>query len=252
MICSVFFILVMSENVRTSPSMVFLAVRYGKIRMASQPPSTVWTSRSLRMSVWSTSCASSNNRSEVKFDTMSDNGRPISLAINLLTRFAAEVNRLMRSSLSRKIVATSVLFMRFCRSSFALASDDLQNLMNSTEVATIFLDNELRIKRFTSAAKRVSKLIASDIGRPLSDIVSHLTSDRLLEDAQDVLQTLILKERDVQTVDGGWLAMRILPYRTAKNTIDGLGLTFSEITKMKKTEQIIQAANRTAASIVET
>ena len=134
----------------------------------------------------------------------------------------------------------------------ASANDDLQNLMNSTEVATIFLDNELRIKRFTSAAKRVSKLIASDIGRPLSDIVSNLTSDRLLEDAQDVLQTLILKERDVQTVDGGWLAMRILPYRTAKNTIDGLVLTFSDITKMKKTEQIIQAANRTAASIVET
>src|SRR5205814_1542706 len=81
-------------------------------------------------------------------------------------------------------------------------NDDLQNLLNGTEVATIFLDNELRIKRFTSEAKRVSNLINIDVGRPLSDIVSKLTSDRLLEDAQDVLQTLVVKERNVQTSDG--------------------------------------------------
>ena len=84
------------------------------------------------------------------------------------------------------------------------ANDDLQNLFNSTEVATIFLDNDLRIKRFTAAAKRVSNLIASDAGRPLSDIVSKLASDRLLEDAQDVLQTLVVKEREVQAADGSW------------------------------------------------
>jgi two-component system CheB/CheR fusion protein len=132
------------------------------------------------------------------------------------------------------------------------ANDDLQNLLNSTEVATIFLDNELRVKRFTSEAKRVSNLIASDAGRPLSDIASKLISDRLLEDAQDVLQTLVVKEREVQAADGSWFAMRILPYRTAKNTIDGLVLTFLDITKMKKAEQIVHAAQRVAASIVET
>jgi len=132
------------------------------------------------------------------------------------------------------------------------ANDDLQNLLNSTEIATIFLDNELRVKRFTSEAHRVSNLIASDAGRPLSDIASKLTTDRLLEYAQDVLQTLVVKEREVQTTDGTWFAMRILPYWTAKNTIDGLVLTFLDITQMKKAELVVHAAQRFAASIVQT
>jgi two-component system CheB/CheR fusion protein len=132
------------------------------------------------------------------------------------------------------------------------AHDDLQNLLNSTEIATIFLDNELRIKRFTLEAKRVSCLIAVDVGRPLSDIVSKLTYDRLLEDAQDVLLTLVVKEREVQSADGSWFFMRILPYRTAKNTIDGLVLTFQDITKLRNAELVVQAARGVAASIVET
>ena len=132
------------------------------------------------------------------------------------------------------------------------AHDDMQNLLNSTEVASIFLDNELRIKRFTSEAKRVSNLIAIDVGRPLSDIVSKLTYERLLEDAQDVLRTLVIKEREVQAADGSWFFMRILPYRTAKNTIDGLVLTFLDITKIKEAERVVEAARGVAASIVET
>ena len=134
----------------------------------------------------------------------------------------------------------------------AEAHDDLQNLLNSTEVATIFLDNELRVKRFTSEAKRVSCLIAIDVGRPLSDIVSKLIDDRLLADAQDVLQTLVVKERDVQTTDGSWFTMRILPYRTGKNSIDGLVLTFLNINKSKDAERVVDAARSFAASIVET
>jgi two-component system, chemotaxis family, CheB/CheR fusion protein len=132
------------------------------------------------------------------------------------------------------------------------AHDDLQNLLNGTEVATIFLDNDLRIKRFTTEAKRVSHLIAIDVGRPLSDIVSNLISERLVEEAQNVLQTLVVRERDVQTTDGSWFYMRILPYRTAKNTIDGLVLTFLDISKMKEAERVVEAARAIAASIVET
>jgi two-component system CheB/CheR fusion protein len=132
------------------------------------------------------------------------------------------------------------------------AHDDLQNLMNSTEIATIFLDNDLCLKRFTMEAKRVSNLIAIDVGRPLSDIVSKLADNRMLEEAQDVLQTLVVKEREVQATDGSWFLMRILPYRTSKNTIDGLVLTFQDITKMKYAEQVVQTARGLAADIVDT
>jgi len=132
------------------------------------------------------------------------------------------------------------------------ANDDLQNLLNSTEVATIFLDNEVRIKRFTSEAKRVSHLIANDVGRPLSDIASKLTYDRVVADAQDVLRTLVAQEQEVQAADGSWFLMRIVPYRTSKNTIDGLVLTFLDITRMKHAERVVQAAHELAASIVET
>lgn len=132
------------------------------------------------------------------------------------------------------------------------ANDDLQNLLNSTEVATIFLDNELRIKRFTSEAKRVSHLIALDVGRPLSDIVSKLSYNRVLEDAQEVLRTLVVQEHEVNASDGSWFLMRIMPYRTSKNTIEGLVLTFLDITRMKYSERVVQEARGLAENIVET
>jgi|CXWL01.1.fsa_nt_gi two-component system CheB/CheR fusion protein len=132
------------------------------------------------------------------------------------------------------------------------ANDDLLNLLNSTEIATIFLDNELRIKRFTAEAKRISHLMAIDVGRPLSNIVSKLVYDRLLEDAQDVLQTFVVKEREIQAADGSWFFMRIMPYRTSKNVIEGLVLTFLDISKMKKAERVIEAAQAMATNIVET
>ena len=126
----------------------------------------------------------------------------------------------------------------------ANANDDLKNLVNSTEVATIFLDTDLRIKRFTPQAKRVSKVIASDIGRQMGDIVSTVHGDSLLDDVHTVLRTLVFKEREVQAEDGHWYLLRIAPYRTSRNVIDGVVLTYQEITAYK------QAISR-AESIVD-
>ena len=134
----------------------------------------------------------------------------------------------------------------------ASAHDDLYNLMNSTEVATVFLDNELRIKRFTPEAARISKVIESDIGRPFADIVSTVRYEGLIDDARRVLQTLIYKEREVEGTDGRWYQLRIFPYRTAKNVIDGLVLTYLNITESKRAGQAAREAEVYAESIVDT
>jgi len=135
---------------------------------------------------------------------------------------------------------------------FADAHDDLENLLNSTGVATIFLDNDLHIKRFTAESKRVSHLTAVDIGRPLADIVSKLTDTRLLDDAREVLKTLVAREREVQVTDGSWFLMRIMLYRTARRTIDGLVLTFLDISTMKAAERVVESTQSLATGIVDT
>ncbi len=130
-------------------------------------------------------------------------------------------------------------------------NDDMQNLLNSTDIATIFLDSQLRIKWLTRQAKNIFKRIDTDIGRPLADQVSILKYDNLIEDAQSVLQTLILKDTEVQTQQNDWYLFRILPYRTSENMVDGLVLTFVDISKLKKAEQTAKAAD-IATAIVNT
>ena len=113
------------------------------------------------------------------------------------------------------------------------ANDDMKNLLNATDIATIFLDNKLNIKRYTDQAKRVIRLIPSDISRPIGDLVSNLRYTTLMEDAREVLRTLVFKETEVQSEDGSWYLMRILPYRTMENLIDGLVVTFVNVTKVR-------------------
>jgi two-component system CheB/CheR fusion protein len=113
------------------------------------------------------------------------------------------------------------------------ANDDMKNLLNGTDIATVFLDSQLNIKRYTEQAKHVIRLIHSDVGRPIADLVSRLRYDRLVEDAHEVLRTLVFKETEVRAQDGSWYLMRILPYRTIENMIDGLVITFIDITKFK-------------------
>ena len=116
-------------------------------------------------------------------------------------------------------------------------NDDMQNLLNSTEVATIFLDRDLNIKRYTEQARELINLIQTDVGRPLGDLVSRLAYDRLVADCRDVLRTLVFKVTEVRTTEGRWYLMRIMPYRTAENVIDGVVVTFVDINPVKTAEK---------------
>jgi two-component system CheB/CheR fusion protein len=133
----------------------------------------------------------------------------------------------------------------------ARSNDDMQNLLNGTAIATLFLDSELKIKRFTEQARQVVRLIATDVGRPIGDLVSEVRYEHLTEDAQHVLSTLIPHESEVQTVRGEWLLVRMLPYRTSQNMIDGVVITFVNIDRVKHAEQLA-ASRALAQSIVQT
>ncbi|MFH0731144.1 MAG: chemotaxis protein CheB [Pseudomonadota bacterium] len=121
------------------------------------------------------------------------------------------------------------------------ANNDMNNLLAGTGIATLFVDLHLRILRFTPAATRIINLILSDVGRPVSHIVSNLVGyDRLPTDAKAVLDSLIPKELEVQTTAGAWYTMRILPYRTLDNVIEGAVLTFVDITGVKKAQEALR------------
>jgi two-component system CheB/CheR fusion protein len=130
--------------------------------------------------------------------------------------------------------------------------DDMANLLDSIDVAAIFLDHDLRIKRFTTQATRVVSLIHTDIGRPMSDIASTLDYGSLMADAQEVIRTLTAKEMEVQTAQGVWYLMRIRPYRTVLNVINGLVLTFVDVTRLKRAELLAQETRAFAESIIQT
>jgi two-component system CheB/CheR fusion protein len=113
------------------------------------------------------------------------------------------------------------------------ANNDMKNLLNGTDIATVFIDGDLRIKRFTEQARKVIRIIATDVGRSIADLVSRLQYDRLIPDIREVLDTLVVKETEVRGEGGEWYLMRILPYRTTENVIDGLVLTFVDVTNIK-------------------
>jgi two-component system CheB/CheR fusion protein len=133
---------------------------------------------------------------------------------------------------------------------FEQANDDLLNLIQSIEIATIFLDQALRVKRFTPHARHVARLIDADLGRPLADLAILLDYPDLLSDADNVLRTLRARAKQASAPDGSWYDVRIQPYRTARNAVDGLVVTFVDITETKRAERT-QAARLLAESIVD-
>lgn len=120
---------------------------------------------------------------------------------------------------------------------YSRINNDMNNLLNSTDIATLFLDKELKIRRYTPQATKIFKLIKSDIGRPFTDLVSDLIYPELVDDASEVLKTLVFIKKQIPTKDQRWFSIRIMPYRTFEDRIDGLVITFFNITDLKQMEE---------------
>ena len=125
-------------------------------------------------------------------------------------------------------------------------SNDLQNVLYSTDVATLFLDTGLNIRFFTPATKALFSVIASDVGRPLADLTSLAADSALLSDAGTVLRTRAPLEREIEARTGAWYIRRILPYRTQDDGVEGVVITFVDITERRRTADELGAAKRQA------
>jgi two-component system, chemotaxis family, CheB/CheR fusion protein len=130
--------------------------------------------------------------------------------------------------------------------------NDMKNLLDNTNIGTIFLDEDLAIKRFTREAAALYRLVATDSRRQLSDIKSNIEGEDLVADAQRVLDSLVPIVKEVKTIDRTWFLARILPYRTLDNVIEGVVLTFTDITDIKQAQEAAQSAREYSECIVDT
>lgn len=130
-------------------------------------------------------------------------------------------------------------------------NSDLQNLMSSTEIGTIFLDHHLRIKRFTPKAQEIFNLINTDVGRPLVHISHKLAYDTLIADAAQVLETQQTIEQEVRCDPAHWYIVRLFPYQTIDQRIDGVVINFINVTKLKAVEEELRQRNRQQETVAE-
>jgi len=136
-------------------------------------------------------------------------------------------------------------------SDLSQVNNDMKNLLNSTDIATLFLDDALNIRRFTTRTASIIKLIASDVGRPITDIVTDLCYPALADDAREVLHSLVFIEKQVSASEGRWFIVKIMPYRTYENRIVGLVITFTDITVAKKLEESLRESEERFRAAIE-
>ena len=130
-------------------------------------------------------------------------------------------------------------------------NNDFHNFINATDIGTIFLDRSLRVKFSTPRARSVFNLLDSDVGRPLSDITSRLHYDDVHSDARSVLDRLANVEREVQTQEGRWYALRMLPYRTSDNRIEGVVLTFHDVTAQHHADEQVRLSEERLRAMID-
>jgi two-component system CheB/CheR fusion protein len=131
-------------------------------------------------------------------------------------------------------------------------NNDILNLLDATEIATIFLDKGLRIRRFTPAAEGLLNLIASDLGRPIHHLSQNFTGTELAADTEAVLRTSVAVEREVVGREGAWYTMRVFPYRTSDGRVDGVVVTLADVSRLKHVEESLRSARAYAENIIAT
>ncbi|MBI5376968.1 MAG: PAS domain-containing protein [Candidatus Schekmanbacteria bacterium] len=124
--------------------------------------------------------------------------------------------------------------------SISRSNDDISNFFESTGLATIFLDNSANIRRFSPSVTKLFNFIQADVGRPITDIISNLKYDNLAKDVKEVNDTLVPMEIEIQSNEGEWYMMKIVPYKTEDNFIDGTVLTFHNISACKELEKYVK------------
>lgn len=166
------------------------------------------------------------------------------------TNEEAMTNKEEMQSLNEELMTLNMQYLSKTEE-LSQAANDMKNLLDSTEIATIFLGNDMVIKRFTSSVGHIINLLPTDVGRPITHFASNLRYEHLAQDVQLVLDRLLSIETNIQTTTDEWYAVRVMPYRTLDNYIDGAVLTFTQITSLKKMEEQLQESTRFAESIVK-
>ncbi|WP_375417543.1 CheR family methyltransferase [uncultured Hymenobacter sp.] len=159
-------------------------------------------------------------------------------------------NKEEMQSLNEELMTLNLEYQTKSEELGQVAALDLKNLLDATEIAILFVDNELVIKRFTAAVARIINLAPGDEGRPLAHFAPSLRHSPLLAETRQVLDRLVAHESQIQTTAGEWFALRIVPYRTLDNYISGAIITFTEINQLKQLEGRLQTSVRLAEGIV--